>query len=562
MKLVPLDETLDKIAALRAADQAGRIFTLDGSVELAKFAGFVMAQMAKEAGPIGLASTVAAKAVRPSMVLKSLGTQMPAAAAKATGAMTSARQLLGTAPTMGVGQAIKAPTSMGDVAQRMMKTPAPVGSVTPGPKALEGSRTALEGLKGANPTQLPGTRPTGTNTMFGRMQHTPYQAALEGAKPNTKMIEEAKALRSAHQTPVGKVSPNANNVTGAGTPAGKARQAATPKPAGGVQQGPAAAQEIHPAQKAGRDNYRSDPSAQAEVRSNYKARGVPDAEIAKYHNAMMGEGYAPVAVPKSGPMGTPQPKAPAVGGASPSGYHPMPGAMPVSPQGAAAAHVAPGPAAGGAAYTPNPAAVPAAQPYGTGAQVGGGAPPAAPGAPPAGGTPPGGVQAGPAAQAPAGKRPKGPGKVTKMENYAASPQAQDRYHQLQQQQLSGREFSKGDQNFVKAYEGVGKNRQVSERAQELAKKHKRPMSSEDIVKYRQQAEGELSGKTKGVGMGKMLGLGAAGLAAYGGYKGLQFAGRQMEQGGGGSMAYGGGWSPVPYGYGSTPYGPGGGGATI
>ena len=44
-RLATVAETLDKIAMLRAADRAGRLFTLDSSVELAKQAGALMVKL-------------------------------------------------------------------------------------------------------------------------------------------------------------------------------------------------------------------------------------------------------------------------------------------------------------------------------------------------------------------------------------------------------------------------------------------------------------------------------------------------------------------------------------
>jgi len=63
-------------------------------------------------------------------------------------------------------------------------------------------------------------------------------------------------------------------------------------------------------------------------------------------------------------------------------------------------------------------------------------------------------------------------------------------------------------------------------------------------------------QTKRFGMGKVLGYGALAGAGYGLYKGVPAAARMVDQENSMPLAYGGGWSPTPYGYGSTPYGPG------
>lgn len=61
---------------------------------------------------------------------------------------------------------------------------------------------------------------------------------------------------------------------------------------------------------------------------------------------------------------------------------------------------------------------------------------------------------------------------------------------------------------------------------------------------------------KGVGWRSALPWMATGGLAYGAYKGVPWAARQLEQTSTTPMAYGGGWSPVSYGYGANPYGEG------
>lgn len=492
--LAAAEEALDKIAMLRMADQAGRLLTIDPSIELSKYAGALMAKLAG-----------------PATVLGRLATKAPMAA-KLTGSTTAARHLLGTAPTMGVGQAIRPPTSMGDVAQRMMKTPAPVGSVAP---KVTGAQTAVGKLMGNTPTALPGQLPakplgvTDPGRMAARIQPGPATVPPTATKPDV-------------------VTAKGQGTVGIGP--GR-------KPAS------AAARDVHPEMKAGRDNYRSDPSAQAEVRSNLKARGVPDAEISNYHNAMMGEGYAPVEVPRGGAYGTPQPKpaAPAVAGASPSGYHPMPGAMPVSPQGAAAAHVAPGPATPAPAYTPRP--TPAAQPYAAPAQV---APPGTgPGIPTKGQYQEGALK----------------GKPT----IAMGPEAKGQMNLRKAEHEAGQRASKAEAK-VRAKEDAAVERTLAkERAPGAPGQVTPGPTTPEASSGASGAPGAATGapKKKGGHLGaKALGLGALGLGAYGLTKAVPWAARQLEQGGGGSMAYGGGWSPVPYGYGYSPYGAGASGATV
>jgi hypothetical protein len=58
------------------------------------------------------------------------------------------------------------------------------------------------------------------------------------------------------------------------------------------------------------------------------------------------------------------------------------------------------------------------------------------------------------------------------------------------------------------------------------------------------------------GWGAALPWMAVGGAGYGLYKGVPWAARQLEASSTTPMAYGGGWSPVPYGYGHSPYGAG------
>lgn len=69
----------------------------------------------------------------------------------------------------------------------------------------------------------------------------------------------------------------------------------------------------------------------------------------------------------------------------------------------------------------------------------------------------------------------------------------------------------------------------------------------------------LSSATRGVGpkkigLGKAGLLGAAGLGAYGLTKAIPWAAQAAKEEGSMPMAAGGGWSPVPYGYGYTPWG--------
>jgi hypothetical protein len=59
-----------------------------------------------------------------------------------------------------------------------------------------------------------------------------------------------------------------------------------------------------------------------------------------------------------------------------------------------------------------------------------------------------------------------------------------------------------------------------------------------------------------MGWGKALPWMAGGGLAYGLMKGVPWAARQLEQSQGQNMSPSLGWSPVPYGYGHTPYGPG------
>jgi len=61
---------------------------------------------------------------------------------------------------------------------------------------------------------------------------------------------------------------------------------------------------------------------------------------------------------------------------------------------------------------------------------------------------------------------------------------------------------------------------------------------------------------KGFGWGAALPWMAAGGLAYGAYKGVPWAARQLEQTSTTPMAHGLGWSPVSYGYGYSPYGSG------
>lgn len=68
--------------------------------------------------------------------------------------------------------------------------------------------------------------------------------------------------------------------------------------------------------------------------------------------------------------------------------------------------------------------------------------------------------------------------------------------------------------------------------------------------------GKGGGQKKGGGWGRLALYGGAGLGAYGLYKGVGWGARQMEQASTTPWAYGGGWSPTPYGYGRSPYGPG------
>jgi hypothetical protein len=61
---------------------------------------------------------------------------------------------------------------------------------------------------------------------------------------------------------------------------------------------------------------------------------------------------------------------------------------------------------------------------------------------------------------------------------------------------------------------------------------------------------------KGVGWGRALPYMAAGGLGYGLYKGVPWAARQLEATSTTPMASNAGWSPVSYGYGNSPYGPG------
>jgi hypothetical protein len=65
---------------------------------------------------------------------------------------------------------------------------------------------------------------------------------------------------------------------------------------------------------------------------------------------------------------------------------------------------------------------------------------------------------------------------------------------------------------------------------------------------------ETTGGKPGFGWGKALGYGALGLGAYGLIKGVPAAARALSSSSSQPMAGGLGWSPIPYGYGSTPYG--------
>ena len=63
-------------------------------------------------------------------------------------------------------------------------------------------------------------------------------------------------------------------------------------------------------------------------------------------------------------------------------------------------------------------------------------------------------------------------------------------------------------------------------------------------------------QVKRFGMGKALAAGGLAAGAYGAYKAVPWAANKMDEANSTPMAYGGGWSPVPYGYGSNPYGQG------
>jgi hypothetical protein len=63
-------------------------------------------------------------------------------------------------------------------------------------------------------------------------------------------------------------------------------------------------------------------------------------------------------------------------------------------------------------------------------------------------------------------------------------------------------------------------------------------------------------KYRGASLGRALPYAAVGALGYGAYKAVPWAARQLEATSTTPMAYGAGWSPVPYGYGHSPYGSG------
>ena len=503
-RLAAVEETLDKIAMLRLADQAGRLLTTDSSIELAKHAGVAMAKLAG-----------------PATVLGRLATKAPMAAkltGKMTGSATAMRGLLGTAPTMAPGVLKPAATGMGDVAQRMIKSPAPLGSVTP---KVTGSQTAVGRLVGNTPTGV-AMKPVGV-TDPGRMaaRITPGPAAA---------------------APAGGTKPPGAGATG--EQVGKSTV--------GVGKGgkPASAGAVHPEMKAGRDAYRASPEQQALVRSNLQARGVPAEEISKYHGAMMAEGYAPVTVPKGGPYGTPQPtpKAPAdATPRSPMGKAPLnyPQAGQVYQQAGKELAVQPGETAG---RLQRAVAAAAAPPPSQQAQVMQGLE----------------AKHGPAVapQAPA----KAPGALTQYQQQLGVTGGYAKPSELQLASQKGvGKVTQGPaapaQPASGAYAGPEKPREFTFGGRQPAKGG---TAAGGAAGGPGEAVSEAGGAAaKGSGWkGKALLYGGLGLGAYGLMKGVPWAARQLEAGGGGSMAYGGGWSPVPYGYGSTPYGAGAGMAAV
>lgn len=81
-----------------------------------------------------------------------------------------------------------------------------------------------------------------------------------------------------------------------------------------------------------------------------------------------------------------------------------------------------------------------------------------------------------------------------------------------------------------------------------------PEAVKETAKSQVQSTGQEA--SKGHGWGRALPWMGVGGLGYGLYKGVPWASRQLEQSSTMPMAYGGGWSPVPYGYGHSPYGSG------
>ena len=474
-RLAAAEEALDKIAMLRMADQAGRLLTTDSSIELAKYAG---ALMAKLAGPATILSRLATKAPM---------------AAKLTGSATAARHLLGTAPTMGVGQAIRAPTSMGDVAQRMMKTPAPVGSMTP---KVTGAQTAVNKLVGATPTALPGQLPakplgvTDPGRMMGRLQHGPAAGAT--APPGAGVTGA-------------QVGPDKSTMG-----IGKGGKPAQPTPA--------TPSKMHPS---------ADPKEYEALRALDKSHPIASYSRAEEYAA---KGSAPGSYTPAGGMAAKAPVDATLG--SPMGKAPQ-----AYPQGG----VAPGPAAPAPAYTPQP--TPAAQPYAAPTQV---APPGAgPGIPTKGQYQEGALK----------------GKPT----IAMGPEAKGQMNLRKAEHEAGQRASKAEAKTRAKEDAAVERTLAKERAPGAPAQVAQGPAASQAAEAAGGAGEAATGAAKKKGghwKAKALGLGVLGASAYGLTKAVPWAARQLEQGGGGSMAYGGGWSPVPYGYGYSPYGAGASGATV
>lgn len=475
-----LEETLDKIAMLRSADQAGRTLAGDSSVELAKYAGAIMARMTKEA-----------LAPLPALLAKPVGKAVARKAVTAGPVTKEVRKLIGSSPTLAPGQLAAPTTSMGQVAQRMMKTPAPVGSVTPAAAKAPtmGGEQAVEKLVGRVPTRLPGVKETGAQEIMGRIQHGPGAVAAESAGAKT----------------------------GIGTPKGKARQAARPAPAA------AKTPELDYAGVGeGTPYHMKTPQQQAAVHANMRAQGASEADIQALHS-------------RGSRQVTP---------GSPMGKVPVP-----YPQ--AAGQVAPGPAAGAPAYTPQPG--PAARPYATGGAV---TPPPAPAGPQTDALARLEAAHGPATGAPAS--PQQPGALTQYGQRYGIDTGGGAAQGLAPKAPGTVAAPQTDIGDLRPDLGIRRPESASFSGKATPKKGK--------VAPPEQGEAAAEAAKKGGGLGglgaKALGLGALGLGAYGLVKGVPWAARQLEAGGAGSMAYGGGWSPTPYGYGYSPYGAGAPGATV